>query len=289
MNSLSSFQSPIPTLSPHPITQSLQPPPTPTPPIQYLQTSIASIQTFNKLNNTDKVISETESFIKTWKPLGHPIIEYHIITILFDQVIKRNINKYDNNNICLLNNFLHSFATQLLNTYNNPSLLINPTDGKQYAKDIQYNNFQSIRIYIITYIGNYLKNDLYINWGHTSLLSQIPLNLYKDGSSYDFKHRSSMGYHVYNMKPLLQSIEILQNYYKDYDYYNIEINGSSIKKSVNFIIPYLNGEKRNFMLLESQLLSDKKSSNYGKEWDPKDAKQILKIASQFDSTLEKYI
>ena len=260
---------------------------------QYINTALSEIEQLfrNKKPYTQQILTFIISFTNTYKLEGHPIVEYHILTRLYEPIIYNSISTFNIDDQLKIRAFAKEFCEKLIGTFNNPALLVNPISLSRYAEDVQYNNFQSIRIHCVTSLGKFLNIKSFIEWGRLSLMTQLERNIYASGESYDLVHRDSVGYHVYNMKPLLKTIQIL-NCLPDYakiDFYNMQTEeGASIKKSIRYIIPYVTKQKINYMLLGSKLASDTKSSNYGKIWPIDDAKQLFKDASLYDDEI-KYI
>lgn len=236
------------------------------------------------------LVATVLGFIGFWAPMGHPITEYHIVTRVFEGVIDKNIAAFGPEERALINTFADRFAMAMISTYDNPSLLLNPLDNKPYATDVQYNNFHSIRIHCVAYMGRFLGIQAYLDWAHTMLLKQVGDNLNPDGTSYDLVHRDSIGYHVYNMRPLVKAADILRSTpaYKDVDYYTYKAsNGASIQQSVRYLIPYVLGEKENYMLAKSSLKSDTNSTNYNKRWPPEDARALFLDAAKYDDEIAR--
>lgn len=236
------------------------------------------------------LVATVLGFIGFWTPMGHPITEYHIITRVFEGVIEKNIGAFGPDEKTLINTFADRFAMAMISTYDNPSLLLNPLDNKPYATDVQYNNFQSIRIHCVAYMGKFLGNQAYLDWAHNMLLKQVGDNLNPDGTSYDLVHRDSIGYHVYDLRPLVRAADILRSTlaYKGIDYYTYKAsNGASIQASVRYVIPYVLGEKENYMLAKSSLKSDTNSTNYNKRWPVDDAKALFLDVARYDAEIAK--
>jgi hypothetical protein len=106
------------------------------------------------------------------------------------------------------------------------------------------NNWNAHRLKEVGEIGYALNNQELINWTIENLKSHININLYPDGTSLDFKERDAMHYHIYDLEPMLK-LAIMIDRAKGENFYTYESpKGSSIKKSVEWLIPYINGEKQ---------------------------------------------
>jgi len=106
------------------------------------------------------------------------------------------------------------------------------------------NNWNAHRLKVVGEIGYTLNNQELINWTIDNLKSHININLYADGTSLDFKERDAMHYHIYDLEPMLK-LAIIIDRAKGENFYAYESpKGSSIKKSVEWLIPYIKGEKQ---------------------------------------------
>lgn len=249
---------------------------------------LTSIENTSKMKRSS-LEDEVKLFMDWWIPTGHPIIEYDILNKLYDNVLTVNMNTFTELTKNRIVEFSKALLAASLNTYKNPKSMINPTTGKPYSPDVQYNNFQSIRIYIVCFLAAMLQDGNSIDWVHTHLLQQLHDNLNDDGSSYDLQHRDSLLYHVYNIRPLLKTAIILNktDKYKAFDYYNFTTKSSnSLKSAIHLLTPYIMGDKSHRMLVNSQLASDVNSTNYNKLWNKDDAKWLIKDAALMDSEMQ---
>ncbi|GAA4204966.1 alginate lyase family protein [Pedobacter jeongneungensis] len=106
------------------------------------------------------------------------------------------------------------------------------------------NNWNAHRLKVVGEIGYTIHNQELINWTIDNLKSHININLYADGTSLDFKERDAMHYHIYDLEPMLK-LAIIIDRAKGENFYTYESpKGSSIKKSVEWLIPYIKGEKQ---------------------------------------------
>lgn len=189
-------------------------------------------------NNTilDNFIKGTGS-LEGYKIIGTPIEL---------KPIGDNVEMFDEN-------FLNKVINHLITTFYNPDLLY---DG-YYKHDINYNNFNTYRLYIMSIIYNHLDKPLiYFQDVFDRLKTHLKLNLYDDGSTYDFHERDSILYHEYNMIGLLTVIEILEK--------RLQMNlYVLIRHGILFMIPFINGNIEHIMFLNSKLQSDINHRYYG--------------------------
>lgn len=159
-----------------------------------------------------------------------------------------------------------------------------------------YNNFQSHRLKIVGLIGLSIGNATFIAYADKGLKEQIRDNLFADGSSFDFKERDALHYHCYTLEPLLRLTVAFSRYGKNYYSITVPPRNSSLKKSVDFLIPFVNGTRQHKEFIKSNVDFDKKRSNnnqkeytVGKLFEPKEALYVIEMASYFDSSLKSVI
>jgi hypothetical protein len=255
-----------------------------------LSSRLKELQTLSNGVYSDIIDNKLQTFMNWWKPVGHPIMEQELITILFDRVVIPHWTRFATITQDIIRRYAEAFAKALIETYDKPELLLNPLTGKRYADDVQYNNFHSIRICQIASIAVFLNDEKLLQWSYDHLLKQINDNLYDDGTSFDLYHRDSLGYHVYNIRALLKACLILQGHkrYSNMDLYNyVTKESNSIKNAIHYLFPFIKGERQHYMLLKSHFSSDKNSKNYGALWLKDDAKWLIHDASNIDEDAKK--
>ena len=178
----------------------------------------------------DKAIEYLLAWAKVNQSSGNPINEtkledlfsgYDLIRDNVDASTKKAVDKW-----------LQSIADGELNS-----------DHARGNKGTAINNWNSHRIKIMAMIAAAIHNQKYDGIIRKELSNQIAINLYADGSGYDFTERDALHYHIYTLEPLLMAaIAVYRATGKDY--FDYESNKeSSIKKSVDFLVPFITGEK----------------------------------------------
>jgi hypothetical protein len=132
------------------------------------------------------------------------------------------------------------------------------------------------------------RQDL-IDLARQGVQTYITESLYGDGESLDLKHRDTLTYHGSGLKPPLEVAMILG---AD-DLYTWENErGGSMKKSVDYVIPYATGEKTHQEWVHTEVELDRQRAAAGLEkyrtgrlFEPKDAAELLVVASYFDPSL----
>ncbi|WP_448702122.1 alginate lyase family protein [Mucilaginibacter sp. AW1-3] len=152
-----------------------------------------------------------------------------------------------------------------------------------------YNNWNSHRLKVVGEIA-YAINDADLQkFTIDGLKKQIEVNLYADGSGVDFKLRDALHYHAYDLEPLLKLAIVLKRA-TGVDYYSyVSDKQSSIKKSVEWFVPYVSGEKTHGEFVNSTVSFDKKRAMNGQAeykagtlFKPTNGLKTLGLACYFD-------
>lgn len=157
------------------------------------------------------------------------------------------------------------------------------------GKATAINNWNAHLLKVVGEIGYALNNREFIDWTIDHLKSHININLYADGSSLDFKQRDALHYHLYDLEPMLK-LAIIINRGEGTNFYTYQSpNGSSIKKSVDWLIPYITGEKKHEEYVNTTVKFDHdRAMNHepgfaaGTLFEPKLAIPLLKSVVYFD-------
>lgn len=98
-------------------------------------------------------------------------------------------------------------------------------------------------ISVVSYIGIYFKDRYLLHWSHTSFLKWIDDEILVNGCTRDCWIYDNLDYHVFSLMLIRHCIEALSQDRK-FDYLNYKnACGSSIKKSIYYLIPYIKKEK----------------------------------------------
>ncbi len=151
------------------------------------------------------------------------------------------------------------------------------------------NNWHSHRLKIVGEIAYAIGDVALEKYCVDELKAQIGRNLHADGSSDDFQTRDALHYHVYDLEPLLK-LSIVLKRATGVDYYTYQSpTGSSIKKSVDWLLPYLDGRKTHAEFVNSTVEFDRRRAQNGEAaykagtlFDPKNGVATLLLAAWFD-------
>jgi hypothetical protein len=225
----------------------------------------------------DKAVQYLKAWAATNKSTGDPIDETKLEYLITGYDIIRN--DVDTEAKKAIDSWLQNIADGELN-----SKYIIP--GKGTAN----NNWNSHRIKVIAMIEYTLHNNKYNNVIQEELVNQIAINLYADGSGHDFVDRDALHYHVYTLEPLITAASVIYRA-TGKDYFNYQSGtGSSIKKSVDFLVPFITGEKTHGEFLNSHVAFDRaraknneKDYQPGAKFNPVNGIHVLEQAAYFDN------
>ncbi|RKR81724.1 alginate lyase [Mucilaginibacter gracilis] len=160
---------------------------------------------------------------------------------------------------------------------------------KGMNKETSYNNWNSHRLKIVAMIAYAINNNEYKKYVDEDLKRQLEKNLMPDGSSVDFKLRDALHYHVYDLEPLLKLAIILKRATGVDEYAAATASGASIKKSVEWVVPYITGQKTHGEFVNSTVKFDQARAQNGEAeykpgtlWDAKNGYKTLALAAYFD-------
>ena len=120
-------------------------------------------------------------------------------------------------------------------------------------------------------------------------------SLFADGSSVDLKRRDTLTYHTSALRPVVE-LAMLAGDAGDALYTWESPRGGSIKRSVEFVLPYAVGEKTRQEWKNSTVKLDHRRAEAGLEkyrpdrtYDPRDALELMEEASYFDPRLMRAV
>ncbi|MEI6585972.1 MAG: alginate lyase family protein [Sediminibacterium sp.] len=159
-----------------------------------------------------------------------------------------------------------------------------------------FNNWNSHRIKVVGSIAYLLNNKAYKTFTDSSLKKQILKNLNADGSGMDLEERDALHYHVYTLEPLLVIATIIKRA-TGVDYFNFRsTSGSSIKNSVDFLLPFVTGQKTHQEYVNSTVAFDKQRAankepgfTIGANFQPIAAVEVISTAAYFSESYLKYV
>ncbi|GAA4730467.1 alginate lyase family protein [Flavisolibacter ginsenosidimutans] len=133
--------------------------------------------------------------------------------------------------------------------------------GAVKTKKTSFNNWNSHRLKVIGFIAYLLNNDTYKKYVADELPAQIEKNLLPDGSGIDFHERDALHYHTYTLEPLISLATVLKRATGKDFYRYASPSGASVQKSIDFLIPFVSGEKTHPEFVNSTVAFDKKRAD----------------------------
>ncbi|MCO5934171.1 alginate lyase family protein [Mucilaginibacter sp. RB4R14] len=163
-------------------------------------------------------------------------------------------------------------------------------------KGTAINNWNSHRIKMFTLIAYTLHDSSYQSAITRALEQQLNINLNPDGTTHDLMERNAFHYQTYDIEPLLSAcIAIYRATGKNYFTWQT-VNQSTLKKCVDYITPYMTGEKTHPEFVNSKVPFDKKRAENGEKgyapgtlFEPKNGLYVFSLATFFDDDYLKVI
>lgn len=240
-----------------------------------------------KVKNDENYLKKATEFLKAWAkintPNGNPIDDTNLDKVIetFD-LIKSDLVTADR---ILIADWLNRTALSEIN-----SKRMNRNQGTGI------NNWNAHRLKIVGEIGYTLNNKEFISWTKDRLKKHIEVNLNPDGTSLDFKERDAMHYHIYDLEPMLKLALLIKRADGENFYSYKSTTGASIKKSVDWLIPYIEGTKKHEEYVNTTVKFDKDRAKNneagfapGTLFEPVLAIPVLKLSVYFDKGQSKLL
>ncbi len=165
---------------------------------------------------------------------------------------------------------------------------------------IPENNWKTKHIKLVGTIGLILDNQAYVRYAVDQAKRYIDGALYGDGTSRDLLQRDAMGYHVSGLKPImvlaitLDQLSDKKDGLGTFNYQNPA--GGSLRKSVDYVVPYAMGEKVHQEWVNTKVELDKQRAaagiaryQPGTLYAPERSQEMFALASYFDPAYEKVL
>jgi hypothetical protein len=157
-------------------------------------------------------------------------------------------------------------------------------------KSTPNNNWESKRLKITGIAGAILKDNQLTDHSIEGFKAYISSAYFPDGTSNDLLSRDALQYHISGLKPCLSAFINLSKFDKRFDLYAWESpTGSSVKKSVEYVVPYATGLKQRREWTNSKVELDRRRAEAGIEayqpgklFDPQQAHELFEWACFFN-------
>lgn len=221
---------------------------------------IYALALYYKLYGKKEYLQKTEDFLLAWaktnKPNGDPINETKLESMITGyDLVKNEVSPEGKKQIDAWVNSVYEAE-------------LNSKSAKP-GKTTGFNNWNSHRIKTMTLAVFTLNNPDLMKPVYPILEKQIADDLNADGSSFDFIERDALHYHTYTLEPLLRACMVIERATgKNYFTYE-SAKGSSIQKSVDFLVPFVTGTKTHGEFVNSKVSFDKaRAANHEKGYEP---------------------
>jgi hypothetical protein len=211
-----------------------------------------------------------QAWAKTYESTGNPINENKFVTLFWSYYLfKKHFTLRDQQ---LVESWMRSMATLEMEREHTPN-----------------NNWQAKRLKIIGLIGCMLNDPAMQEFSIKGFKEYINTAYFADGTSQDLHRRDALHYHVSGIKPCISVFVNLSKFNPAFNMYAYEgEDGGSIKKSMEYVIPYIKGEKEHVEWVNSMVELDKKRAEAGLAkyqpgmlYDPRKALPTLEWACFF--------
>ncbi|MFY0654515.1 MAG: alginate lyase family protein [Cyclobacteriaceae bacterium] len=126
------------------------------------------------------------------------------------------------------------------------------------------NNWEAKRMKMIGLIACILNDVVMKDFALKGWRKYLGTAYYADGTSRDLKQRDALHYHLSGIKPALSIFVNLQNFDKRFDLYDyVGQEGGSIKKSIEYAVPYATGKKTREEWVNTTVKLDKERAAAG--------------------------
>lgn len=242
-----------------------------------------------RLKNDEGYLKKASEFLTAWaktnRPTGDPIDETAFDGIFesFD-AIKNRLSEDDKS---VIQQWFRAIAQAEINS-------LKKAQSKNATTS--FNNWNSHRLKIIGEVAWCLNDNSLKSLTINELKTQLNANLNPDGTSFDFLERDALHYHTYDLEPLLKLAVIIKKDTGQDFYFYETAKHASIAKSVDFLIPFLNGEKTHPEYVHSKVAFDfararnnEKGHEIGALFDPKAGEKVISLAAWFRPELTETV
>jgi hypothetical protein len=226
-------------------------------------------------NNKPALRKKAAEFTRAWasiyKPTGNPINENKFTAFFWAYYLFQN--DFDGPDQQLVENWMREIATLEMNRKETPN-----------------NNWQAKRLKIIGLIGCIIGDTTFQRFALDGFKEYINSAYYADGTSEDLAKRDALSYHIGGIKPCLSVFINFRKFDPAFDLYEyVGVDGGSICKSVEYMIPYASGKKQHAEWVNTtvQLDRDRAAAGLehyqpGKLFDPLESRPLLEWACYYN-------
>jgi hypothetical protein len=236
-----------------------------------------------KVTGDRKYLSALARYLEAWaatdKPRGDPIDDTNLDPVIEAYDMVKGDLALAPATVASVRAWLKATAdVELSAIYNRP------------GRATSFNNWHSHRLKIVGEIAFAIGDTALQGYAIRGIQEQIGRNLNPDGSSSDFVTRDALHYHVYDLEPLL-TLAIVLDRATGVNYYTyVSPAGTSIRRSIQWLLPFLDGTKTHAEFVNSTVEFDRQRAKNGEAayktgtlFDPKNGVPTLLLAAYFDT------
>ncbi|KGG82437.1 alginate lyase [Comamonas thiooxydans] len=148
------------------------------------------------------------------------------------------------------------------------------------------NNWQSHRIKLAALGAAALDDQALWSRARKQFVDHLGRNIRQDGSTLDFEERNALRYAVYDLEPLVRAAMVARQ--RGELWLNlVGKDGGSVRKALDWLVPYAVGEKTHEEFANSSVAFDAKRKaagmpGYSGIWQPKNAATLFAMAATID-------
>jgi hypothetical protein len=213
----------------------------------------------------EKVKTYVLAWTKIYQPSGNPINENKLNALFWGYFLFQN--HFNLKESKMVENWLLTIARKEMNREQTPN-----------------NNWEAKRLKIIGTIGCILNIEELKNHSIAGFRKYIETSYYADGTSNDLLTRDALHYHVSGLTPCISTFVNLSKLDKRFEMFSyVSHSGSSIKKSVEYVVPYVKGEIQRKEWMNSKVQLDKERAAAGlPEYQPGKLFEPVKAYPMFE-------
>lgn len=225
-----------------------------------------------------KIKEYVVSWAETYVPTGNTINENKFVPLFWSYFLFRD--RFTDEEKMLVERWMKDIASKQLARARTPN-----------------NNWQAKRIKIIGLVGGITANQHMLDTALIWTKKYINSSLFEDGTTTDLRTRDALHYHNSGLKALLSlciNLSIFDERFHLYD--DVTASGGSIRKSVDYVVPYAMGEKTHEEWVNTKIELDRRRAaagiakyQSGVLFDPKDAISLFELACYYDRELYQVI
>lgn len=171
--------------------------------------------------------------------------------------------------------------------------------GKLHAQAVRtsthFTNRYTKHVRLAAVSGMILGKEEWIELSHEGVKRFVSASLYGDGESHDLRRRDTLTYHSSSLRPPIQLAMLAGEDGQDLYTWENE-RGGSLKKSVDYLVPYAMGDKVHKEWVHTKVGLDRRRAKAGLEkyrtgrlYEPKNALSLMELAAYFDPQLLRVV